>query len=390
MNLKAPMIHQSFCTKVLYPDSECKQCLTVCPTDAIQFEDRALKIGSNCTGCEFCIPVCPNEVFSTTNAYHENLSDGNRQVCVYCSRLLHEEMDISRPLPPFIVPCAGSISVHYIISWFMERESPLEIVTGSCLDCPMKDGTAYFKERERDIITIFKCLNIDIKPVVIRVAREEDIHDVRHLYTAFKKDQDEAEALSRRDFFLNIRSRIIPDRRDEGRAAKQTKGPGSNGTGATGRLRSLVKLFKKHKKSVSSGKMIPGFCEIEIDKRCTGCGACANLCPTGALILKQSQMDAELAWAPNRCTQCNLCVEVCTKDAVRFIPGYDSKAMINGTHRAVKHLYRHQCGECRREYISNSPEALCVNCVKETRIMDDVSRMIYGEGLQGDLFDEYR
>ncbi|MFH1490540.1 MAG: 4Fe-4S binding protein, partial [Pseudomonadota bacterium] len=382
--------HQSFCTKVLYPHSECRRCLTVCPTNAIQFEDRTLKISSNCMGCEFCIPSCPNEVFSIITDNQENLKEKNKQVRVYCSKLLQEETGISRPLPSSIIPCLGSISVHFIINWFIERESPLEVVIGSCPDCSMKDGRTYFEKRESDITTIFSYLNIDIRPVVIRVAREEDIQNAKQFYMAFNRGKDEATALSRRDFILKFRSPILFTQRDVGKAAKQRKDRGPNAPDATEQLGSLVKLFKKYKGYVSSGEVIPGFSEIEIDKTCTGCGACANLCPTGALRLKQFQSDAELAWTLTRCTQCELCAAVCTKNAVRFIPVCDSKAIMSETQRAVKHLYRHTCPECRREYISNRPEASCVHCHKEARTMDDVSRMIYGQGLQGDSFDEHR
>ena len=136
-SLRVPTIHPSLCTKVLYPDSACRRCLSVCPTNAIHFEGRALKISADCAGCEFCIPACPNEVFSTIHGYPQGLQEGNRPFRVYCSKLLPEEAETAGPLPFSIIPCLGSISAHIIINGFIGRESPLEVVTGSCPDCPM-------------------------------------------------------------------------------------------------------------------------------------------------------------------------------------------------------------------------------------------------------------
>ena len=382
--LKPPLIHPFLCTKLLSAHSDCKQCLSVCPTDAIQFADRTLKISSNCTGCELCISVCPNEVFSSSNSHRQRLNLQNQIDPLYCSRLLPTEIDGSKTLPFSFIPCSGSIPVHYIIKWFLERERPLEVVTGRCSDCPMKNGAAYFEEREKEILAVFRYLKLALPPVVIRMANEKDIQNARQLFRAFRKDQDEANALSRRDFFLNVRNRVAFTQKNEGKVAGQKKACRTDAPQGTEHLRSLVQLFKKYKESGPSGEVIPGFVEIKIDKTCTGCGVCANFCPTGALRLKKYESDAELTWSPTLCTQCKLCVAVCTKNAVNFMPCSDSEAIINETRSVVKHFYRHTCPECRREYISNRLEASCNQCLKDAKTMDDVSKMIYGQALQKD------
>jgi NAD-dependent dihydropyrimidine dehydrogenase PreA subunit len=52
-------------------------------------------------------------------------------------------------------------------------------------------------------------------------------------------------------------------------------------------------------------------------KRCTGCGACVELCPVGAirLIEEASGNHAEIDQA--KCQQCEVCIEACPEQAIR-------------------------------------------------------------------------
>ncbi|MEK7860964.1 MAG: 4Fe-4S binding protein, partial [Chloroflexota bacterium] len=44
---------------------------------------------------------------------------------------------------------------------------------------------------------------------------------------------------------------------------------------------------------------------------CTLCGACAEVCPTGALALADEGASLTLTFDPRRCTACQLCVPRC-------------------------------------------------------------------------------
>jgi len=50
---------------------------------------------------------------------------------------------------------------------------------------------------------------------------------------------------------------------------------------------------------------------------CTGCGTCAEVCPTSCLA-----MGAQLPWLPRPadCVSCGLCAEVCPAGALRLEP----------------------------------------------------------------------
>ena len=46
--------------------------------------------------------------------------------------------------------------------------------------------------------------------------------------------------------------------------------------------------------------------------RCTGCGACIELCPVGAIVL----LDGKVHVDERTCTACGACVDVCPTEAI--------------------------------------------------------------------------
>lgn len=56
---------------------------------------------------------------------------------------------------------------------------------------------------------------------------------------------------------------------------------------------------------------------IRIDeKRCTGCGACVEVCPAGAIRLVEGATRSHAKIDEARCRECEACVEVCPEQAI--------------------------------------------------------------------------
>lgn len=55
-----------------------------------------------------------------------------------------------------------------------------------------------------------------------------------------------------------------------------------------------------------------------LDKKCTHCGACTAVCPTGALALKRPEMRVQ--FDQKKCSICELCVPACPPRAMEVRP----------------------------------------------------------------------
>lgn len=55
-----------------------------------------------------------------------------------------------------------------------------------------------------------------------------------------------------------------------------------------------------------------------VKKKCTHCGACTAVCPTGALFIQRPEMSVD--FIQKKCSVCELCVPVCPTRAMEIRP----------------------------------------------------------------------
>ena len=57
---------------------------------------------------------------------------------------------------------------------------------------------------------------------------------------------------------------------------------------------------------------------VRVSERCSHCGACTAVCPSGALYLDRNTR--EVGFERGRCVTCELCVRGCPLQAVEVLP----------------------------------------------------------------------
>jgi ferredoxin len=380
VSLSKPTVCQERCPGVLFSGAHCARCLAGCPTGSIHLTYPSLTIDDTCSGCGFCVALCPNDVFALPVGHRASVDESEKPDLLYCSGLLPTGSMPAGPLPASIVPCLGSIAASFILDRALRKEKPLKVVTGTCRDCSLRAGEGSYRLLDREISSLFNYLHIGFPPVSVSAASSGERQRASAEYNAFQTSLEEKKPLSRRDFFKHLRESTVPHRRQPG---KNLVGPGGEGSGSRGptefsRLR--VEVFQRYAGGLAEQReAVPGFIEVSVDEACSGCGACANLCPTGALMIDDGPESARLLWTPAYCSLCNLCFDVCARKALHREPCLNGGKIAGETASVIKEIYRYLCPECGKSALSTGPASLCSECTGARSFMNAVSAMIYGE-----------
>lgn len=100
--------------------------------------------------------------------------------------------------------------------------------------------------------------------------------------------------------------------------------------------------------------------EVSFDKgRCTLCGTCVNICPSGALTFPAAD---RITFVEARCLQCGLCANVCPERAVAMTPRLLTDHMARNAPRLVAQAEMFTCDDCGQAF---APRAM----VERSRVM---------------------
>ena len=99
--------------------------------------------------------------------------------------------------------------------------------------------------------------------------------------------------------------------------------------------------------SVSSQVPSPRHKMVINDRHCIGCGACAVVCPAGAISLSENRKHRTIVISVAHCIYCRMCVEACPEKVLSLLPGDDltSQAKAHLQHELQIKLKR--CEHCR-------------------------------------------
>ncbi len=310
----------------------CSLCESVCPSDTITRNGDSIVFNEiSCVGCCACASVCPlSHVQLKQDIYPrmEFLLNSSRLspniLMLACSHSLPVLEAAGRkkmkypPILPLFVPCTAGVSeVHILRAFDLGADG---VIIMGCSDCLSKSNSAW----ELAGLILRDC-GLDGRICVINSG---DTDSFVGSITVFSKC-------------------LVPSPLKEQESAKMEK---------TGKRQNMLNLLRG---IAAKTGIIPGlvvydkeypFAAISISKKCTVCGACTAMCPTGAL----NREDGSILFTYPECIACGLCEKACPESAIKTHNVLDLAKLVEGAQETLIRTQMHECSACKRPYMTEA------------------------------------
>ncbi len=311
----------------------CDQCVQACPADALTNLDGVIQIARrSCVSCGLCQSACPTsaaqlpgQTISQLEAEVGELltnpaldSDAPRAILFVCRKSASAVDSLSQSSSPMApnwlplsVPCSGFVSPAVILQSLAHGAAAVGMLACGN-DCR-------YDQRERTQGEIDYC-----QKVLAALGLPSGA-------AAFFDASLGASSLAAR-----LSSPLVGSRDTAASTSRLSfSGPSAAASALTALAGDVAPAALDHPYSPL------GLVNIDADG-CTGCGSCAQTCPTGALDLAQGDT-VTLDYDPTLCTGCAQCVSVCPEQVVHVSRSTDLARLGNGPER----LYEDEAIRCK-------------------------------------------
>lgn len=289
-------IDASRCMRMRYSESSCRRCAAVCPHDAVELGDALAIKPDRCTGCLLCTAECPVGALEQVGDFYGCLGQLSRvpEPVLGCIR--------SKESSHATMACLGGLSEEHLATLCHSLSGKLTLNQTACSDCPNSTMAAHLKAR---LDGLAEAGLIDCS---CRIVMAESAQDLKY------RD----ESVDRRSFFRAFRTSLF---KSTAVLLSTTVEPVDRRVEYAGKRlpirRELLQWTRNSIPRELEGRVGEHFdCGITFADSCTGCQACAAICPTGAL--KPGPSDTAPAFDHLLCTGCGLCGEFCLDGALQI------------------------------------------------------------------------
>jgi Pyruvate/2-oxoacid:ferredoxin oxidoreductase delta subunit len=306
--------------------ARCRACVDACPHQAWVIDEERLGIDAElCDGCGLCAPVCPEGAVLESWEPARCRVDGELLAFAACS-------ESEAPAGPGLMPCLHVLGVRRLIGLHREGVRRLILSSADCTGCP-RGGAAGVAEGLAQLALLLAERGLPpLQPTWL-----DPTPWGRSLAAA--RARHRPPGVDRRAFF-----RLAVEMAAEGAAELASRGA----QGAA--------------EVVPPGRWIPrtqasqtALAAPRIDEqRCSGCHACARLCPHEAIVLQPDGYRLD----PDGCTGCGICADACAEAAVAV-------ERLTPSPQTFLPLAKHRCRACGADF--HRPDArtetdLCPVC----------------------------
>ncbi len=146
-----PRTSSVYCLRVGSGRSDvCSRCLDVCPTNAIEINEKAVTIGESCRECGLCLSACPTEAFQLAKHMSKQLYDKiarlastYEQCYVTCTRALGRYPKDNE----VVLPCVGVMTPELWFALLVDYDNiSVYLPVGICDRCQTTTGEEAYVE----------------------------------------------------------------------------------------------------------------------------------------------------------------------------------------------------------------------------------------------------
>lgn len=321
----------------------CNLCENVCAHGAIaRREDRVEFDEVSCMGCGACSSVCPlslPKVGDDLYAEMEHLLPGSQLsprilmfTCNECAPLLdlagRKKVKYPAVIPLFVPDLAAVSETHILRAFDLGADG---VVLLGCGDCIRRGGEA---PKLADIILE----EFGLGGRISVISNGDGIDGFVKSLTAFS-------------------AALVPGKKHEPVALRNT----SKRHVLLGLLRGFAEKTGIRPHTVIEDTGYP-FADVSISPKCTVCGACTSMCPTGAL----KRGGGSIRFAYGYCIACGLCGKACPEAALTMHRTLDIARLIDTAPSTLFESDLIACASCKKPYMTQA----AFNRIADSLIMD--------------------
>lgn len=360
-----PRVVGSLCSRFRTTKSACVLCAEVCPKQAVRPSNEGPAVSERCVGCGACYSICPTGAFELPAradlAIIQEIrdSDGPRPdhpFAISCRRA-----DTTAEL---ILPCLGRLTEALLIAPLAGKAVAVEIRRPPCERCSLSKAVTHLDlimQRARSLYEVVGLAGSQIyeKRVALRTSKQAAPQD-----------------LSRRGFVgalgkgtLGLATMAIPDlekkQGDTRTDFREVLCSRPENLKRSALLESLKYFSAQHEVVVSSENAL--LAEIEVERKCTGCGTCALLCPTAAIRLTATEKHLYFTFKPAQCVNCRVCQQVCNYDALDIKAEAIPSHLFGDIEIVILEAAQKTCPICQERYMVVDDMEFCPLCIDRAR-----------------------
>lgn len=347
---------------------DCQICADNCPANAISI-DEALNIDHKlCIQCGLCLRLCPVGAISGDDGVSKLLRclqflENVERIELVCNRNANYMLGPSDN--GHVIQIDRCLAAYGPSVFLMMHEAGVKRISlrlDSCDQCELRLAKDHLLQSKNEVDRILSIMGYP-------EAENQEIYAIDEQWSDRQVVHIDNPPINRRSFF-NLLSKkglsVLPDLFDILKEnEKNVKRPPNE------RLR-LIKIFELLRKKPPgiSNERIAEYLQlaaVNVSDRCSACGICAEVCPTGAIVFDIDPHDNYyLKFLPMNCINCGVCVDCCEMDAIQIKRFYLSDKYLTEkkTQMGVQlqsGLLR-RCVRCHVKFSSTNDSELCPIC----------------------------